>query len=381
MEPEPSLPGPPFGHQLTGHVVEWNELLAALDERPGLTVVSADPFSGASQVVAGVLPSLDAPHVLVDARGSSDALDLAMAIADAAVAALAPNARNWWIGDAPPSSREGLRLWRALGEAGLDPENIRLGSGAGRSGLEDALRLITVVTENAATLAIDHLGVMLASLRDRARREILDVLRTSRQRNSALDLVLVDHVDGLIDQALDDPQHPLFQAGVRVRITRPTPDRFIDDLAVTRPIVEGPVPFLRVAAELAAGVPAVIWRIAALAPASGEDSARAVAGWRTLRTMSEPSVTKQWDLLRRVHPAAPSLVAALSLGLPPHSVPVASKSVDDGLNRLRDMGLAWQPEPRRWALADPLLAAFARDHAPPWARRRSGHARRIQFQG
>lgn len=74
---------------------------------------------------------------------------------------------------------------------------------------------------------------------------------------------------------------------------------------------------------------------------------------------------QQWDLLRRAHPSAQTIVSAVSLDLKPHSLPLASKTVDDALNRLRDVGLAWQPAERSWAIADPLLAAYAREHAPP----------------
>jgi hypothetical protein len=37
---------------------------------------------------------------------------------------------------------------------------------------------------------------------------------------------------------------------------------------------------------------------------------------------------------------------------------------------MRDVGIAWQPAQRTWAIADPLLAAYAREHAQPWALRR-----------
>ncbi len=83
-------------------------------------------------------------------------------------------------------------------------------------------------------------------------------------------------------------------------------------------------------------------------------------------------------MLRRVHPAAQELVAAISLGLAPHSIRPAAKSANDGLGRLRDLGLAWQPERRRWAMADPLLLAYARTHPPAWAARRSPMARRVR---
>lgn len=65
----------------------------------------------------------------------------------------------------------------------------------------------------------------------------------------------------------------------------------------------------------------------------------------------------------------------MCLGLKPHQAPASSKTVYDVLNRLLGSGLAFQPEPRAWAFADPLLASWVRDHAPPWALRRSGYAR------
>ncbi len=135
---------------------------------------------------------------------------------------------------------------------------------------------------------------------------------------------------------------------------------------------------LRTAAELAAGVPALIWRTVDIAPRTGKHAVRATAGWQRLREMTSPSVGQPWDLLRRVHPSAQTLVAAISLGLAPHSIPAASKTAADGLNRLRDVGVAWQPESRRWAIADPLLAAFARQHAPPWVKRRRAYARHLR---
>lgn len=40
-------------------------------------------------------------------------------------------------------------------------------------------------------------------------------------------------------------------------------------------------------------------------------------------------------------------------------------------SRLRGLGVAWQPEERRWSLSDPLLASWVRENAPSWALRRS----------
>jgi hypothetical protein len=87
----------------------------------------------------------------------------------------------------------------------------------------------------------------------------------------------------------------------------------------------------------------------------------------------------QCELLRRVHPLAQPIIAAMSVRMRTHSIGANSKSVNEGLKRLREVGLAWRTERRYWALADPLVAALARDHAAPWAQRKShSHRRRAR---
>jgi hypothetical protein len=365
----------PDGQLLSGHVSEWGELLLLLEERRGLTVIVADPLSGTSALLAAALDSNTVPSVLVDARRCANSLDLAMAIADGAIAALAAEATAWWMGAAPPSSTAGLRISRLLSEQGIDPQALRSGEGPEVSRLREALELTSALAHGPVTLAIDHLGYMLASLRGTAGREILGALRVARQQTSNLDLMLVDHPGGPISQALSDQQHPLYRAGERLRLRRPTPSRIVEDLAITKPLVKAPVALLRSAAELAAGVPALTWQAIAMAPSDGEHPARALSGWEALRRATAVSVRREWDLLRRVHPAAQTIVGAISLGLKPHNAPSASKTVDDALNRLRDVGMAWQPAERTWAIADPLLSAYAREHAQPWALRRRAFAR------
>jgi hypothetical protein len=240
--------------------------------------------------------------------------------------------------------------------------------------LHEALQLTAALAQGPVVLAIDHVGNMLANLRGTAGREILGVLRAARQQTSDLDLVLVDQPQGPIGEALSDAQHPMYRAGERLRIRRPTPSRMVEDLVITRPLVKTPAALLRAAADLAAGVPALTWQVISMSP-DGENPARAVAGWEALRHATAASVRREWDLLRRVHPAAQTLVAAISLDLKPHSVPSASKTVDDGLNRLRNVGMAWQPAQRTWAISDPLLSAYAREHVQPWALRRRAYAR------
>lgn len=376
MVREPQTPPIPAGQLLTGHVAEWGGILEVLSERHGFIVVVSDPLSGTSSLLAEALTENDQPHLLVDARRCVDELDLAMAIGDAAISALAPEASDWWLGAAPPASTAGLRVWRSLSERGIDVSGLREGRGRGSHRLREALEVVSALASGAVVVAVDHLGIMLANLRRMRAREILGELRSARQHPAnQIDFVLVDHPHGPISEALGNTDHPLYLAAERLRITRPKPERFITDLAITKPLVETNIGLLRAAAELAAGVPALTWLIVSLAPPEGDDQARAVAGWQNLRRANSSSVRQQWDLLRRVHPAAQTIVSAISLDLKPHSLDLASKTVDDALKRLRDVGLAWQPEERSWALADPLLAAYAREHPPSWALRRRAYAR------
>jgi hypothetical protein len=287
------------GRPLAGHVAEWEELVAGLHEHVGLTVLAADPLSGTSLLLDVALKQSGERHVLVDARVCGGARDIAMAIADAAVGAMAREALAWWQGVGPPGSAGGLRLRRMLRDNGIDSEDLRNGTGQAPVLVRRALDLAAELATGHVVLAVDHLGSMLSNIREGPAREILDALRSGLQRNRDLALVLVDQPHGPIVRALRDRHH-----------------------------------------------------------------------WQRLRRIDATCVRQQWDQLRRIHPAAQMLVAATSVDIRPHSVPAASKTVDDGLNRLRDVGVAWQPQERTWAVADPLLAAFAREHVPPWAVRR-----------
>jgi hypothetical protein len=358
---------------LTGRIAEYQELLDVLDQRLGLTVIAGDPWSGTSALLAATIDELRGTRVLVDARSCSDSRDLAMAVADTAIAALAPEAAAWWTQAGPPASAAGLRLARTLRQIGIDPEDFRskAGTETGEHELSHAIELLLALTDDDALLVIDHFGLMLSSLSGRETRKLLGDLRAVRQRHPQLDLVLVEHPDGPAGKALEDRGHPLYHAGQLLRIRRPKSSRFVDDLVITRPWTGARVELIGAAAELASGVPALTWRILDLAPPRGQDEqTRALAGWRRLREITASLTAREWDLLRRAHSSAQPVVAAISVGLRPHAVAANPKSVNDALSRLRELGLAWQPQPRTWALADPLLAAWARDHAPPWAQRR-----------
>lgn len=350
---------------LTGHLSAYQGLIDLLAERPGLVVVDGDPWSGTSALLAAATDSLEVAYMWCDARPCSDGVDLAMAIADAAVAGLAPDAVGWWLGSAPPASTTGLRVAKAASPLGLDLEGLQRGAGPAPRLLSDAIELVVALDPEAA-LVIDHLGLMLSAMSPSDARELLGVLRAAHQRHPGLDLILVEHSGGTMSKALADHDHPMFRAGEPVHIRRPAPARFIGDLAVTRAWTDVPGELLGAAAELTAGVPALTWQVIELAHGEAE----ALPGWRRLRRATAPSTRRQWDLLRRVHPLAQSVVAAMAVGLRPHSVAANAKSINDALNRLRGLGVVWQPEERRWSLGDPLLRSWVRENAPPWALRR-----------
>lgn len=372
-----------------GQADAWNELLAVFSDRPGLTVLACDPLSGSSALLtaaAHVKPSAPgAPVVFVDAASAFSTADLAAMIAAQSVAVLRPGSAAWWRGEEPPASAAGLQLNKELHALGVDPERFRSFAQSDSSLLLAAIDLAADLAGGPVTVVIDHLGPCVSGMRGGDGRETLSLLRTGYQRHHDLDLVLVDYQGGPVVRALADPEHPMYHAGstlqipLMLHVARMTPQRFLAGLnqfgsPTSSPAPLFPAELLGAAAELANGVPAYIWKIAELAPTDLVEIDHVVAasaGWQQLRYLTAPSVASQWDLLRRLHPAAPALVAAMSAGQRPHSIPAAPKTRSDGLNRLRDLGIAWQPEPRRWAVSDPLLAAFAREHAPPWLHQRT----------
>ena len=355
---------------LLGHLSEYQRLLTVLDAQPGLVVLAADPLSGASAVVRLVLDELAAATVYVDARGALDEMDLGMAIGDAAVGALRPEASAWWSGTAPPSDREGLRLHRALSQQSIDLEDVRLGSGRGDRVLDVALELTARLAGGPVMLAIDHLDGVATKPRPSA-GDPLATLRASRQRIPDLHLLLVDRSGGPVQRALDDSEHPLYRGGQVERLRRADPSRFVDDLAVARPWTGASVVTIRTAAELAAGSPAYVWSIVDLAEDAGlEGPQGAVAAWRKLRALTAAQTAGQFDLLRAVHPVAQPVIAAVAAGLGAYALPLNDGRVRAALQNLAAVGAVWQPRDREWAVADPLLAAWSRDHAPPWIRRR-----------
>src|SRR6266487_1247525 len=126
---------------LTGRLAEYQELLDVLAERPGLTVISADPWSGTSALLATAISELDSAALVVDARGCNNSLDLAMAVSDRAVSAFIPDAAWWWIDGEPPAGAASLRLSRTLSEKGIELDGLRLGVGPGERRLSEAIEL------------------------------------------------------------------------------------------------------------------------------------------------------------------------------------------------------------------------------------------------
>jgi hypothetical protein len=366
----------PSAEALTGHLAEHSELATRIGERAGLTVVASDPWSGTSALLAS-LAADDSQAVLVDCRRAHDTLDLAGVVADAAVAKLDEDAYSAWLDVDLYASAAGRMLSRKLGPSGVDLEELHHTSGPALVRLRDAFELVTVLAPSPVVV-LDHLGSLLAAQPKGERDAIVSELRALRQAHRTLDLVLVEHAaTGVLGRALRSAEHPLYQAGKLVRIRRASAERIVSDLVITRAWTRVPQELLRQAATLAAGVPALTWRVVELAAseahADADPAQQAFAGWQKLRELTEPITARQWDMLRRLHPSAQHVAAVLSFELPPYTtVPASKKTVNDALHRLGEIGLVWQPKPRQWALSDPLLAAFAREHAPTWVRQLRG---------
>lgn len=114
---------------LVGRRAEYEELLLVMETGQGLIVVSADPWSGTSALLRAVNKETHTASVLVDARACQVQLDLAMAIADTAVAAFRPQSADWWRSENPPERADELRLLRALALESIDLDDLRLRNG------------------------------------------------------------------------------------------------------------------------------------------------------------------------------------------------------------------------------------------------------------
>ena len=370
-----SPPPAPPARWLLGRLSEHRELQARLVERPGLLVIEADPLSGTTGVVQHAVTELSYPSVYVDVRGTGDALDLAMLIADAAVTTLRPAAAPWWLGDDVPFDVEGLRLSRTLSARGVPLDELRDGAGPDLLRLREALQLVAEVANGNVLLVIDHLDSLLENITARAAEELLAVLRAERQASGSAELLLVGRPQGRLVDALHDPSAALFHAGQSIRMRRASPARIVDDLAVARPWTDLPVGTIRDAAELAEGAPAILWRILDLVRQVPAESAPLSTqwAWDRIEDLNQPVVAQQFELLGGAHRLAPTVVAALAHGVGPYEAPSNPKSVRDALSALRARGIVWSPEKGRWRIADPLLASWARSHSSSWVRRRARH--------
>jgi hypothetical protein len=199
------------------------------------------------------------------------------------------------------------------------------------------------------------------------------VLRAEHQRAGSVQQLLVGRTDGRLASALRDPEHPLYRAGANLQLKRPRPQRFVDDLeARPREWKDALLALLGAAAELADGASAYVWRtIDTVREGRTREERTALAAWQRLRERAEPSTAQQYRLLGSVHRAAPTVVSAIANGIGPYELPLNPKSVNDALARMRARGQVFSPEKQRWAVSDPLLAAWARETTPVWVRRRA----------
>jgi hypothetical protein len=317
--------------------------------------------------------------LLVDARACFGAIDLGMAIADEAVRAFAPDSAVYRARAAAPDSDDLFRVRRSLAMTGIAVDDVRDGTGDALSILRAGIDVAVALAGDArSVLVIDHLGRMLAGLRAAESRAILGVLRAAWQANASLDLMMVDFAGGAIERALRDRQHPLFQAGRLVPVHRPPAEAIAQSPASAGRVNGVDRSMLLEAARLTQGVPVLAWQVVDRASELpvGDATARAIRAWQIIRAERAPLLAREWDLLRAVHPAAQVVTAAMSLGVRPPAT-IADKTVRDARLKLRGVGTAWQPHPRKWSLASPLLAAWIVEGAASRTLRRRRPARSV----
>jgi len=379
-------PQAPAAHWLIGRLSEHRDLLDRLQAEPPLLVIEADPLSGTSALLALTVSDLETTTLAVDARAADGSLDLAQQIAATAVTAFAPDAAAWWNASSRVLDTPALRVAHRLEQAGISVESLRSAHrGGGETELRHALELAVLLAGGGPVLlAVDHLDALLERVDEPTSRRILGVLRAELQRpGSTLRMLLVGYTAGRLASAIADHSHPLYRAGEVIAARRPRPAQFTDDLAIARPWTDAPTPLIAVAAEIVAGAPAYVWRVVDEAQRAharlgrGDDDAAlraaAVGAWRRLRALAEPTCAQRYQELASVHPAAPLIVSALACGLGPYSLGLNNKRVYDATTRLRARGTIFKTAKRgSWAVSDPLLAAWAHDHAPPSVRRRYG---------
>lgn len=379
-------PQAPAARWLIGRLGEHRDLVARLQAEPPLLVIESDPLSGTSALLALTVRDLDTPRLTVDARTADSALDLAQQIATGAVSAFEPEAAAWWNGSSQVLDTPALRLEHRLAQAAIPADALRSAQAStGETELRHALELAVLLADgNPVLIAVDHLDALLHRVDEPTSRRILGILRAELQRpGSQLRLLLVGYCAGRLASAIKDPSHPLYQAGSIVAARRPLPAQFTDDLASASPGTDVAVAVVAAAAEIAAGAPAYVWRIVDETRRShphldeiddaGAVQVVTVGAWRRLRELAEPACAHRYQELASVHPAAPLIVSALASGLRPYSLGLNNKRVHDATTRLRARGTIFKAGARgSWTVSDPLLAAWARDHAPPSVRRRRG---------
>lgn len=378
MAVSPQTPNQPFpeARWLIGRLSEHRDLLARLDERPGLLVLEADPLSGTSALVALAIAEITEPAMIVDARALDSSADLAFAIASTAVQRFDPEAFAWWNGSSDVLDAPAVRLMNLVHTQGLGYEELREAR-IGRTGhayLRRALGFAALLAHGPAWLVIDHLDALLERVNEPTSIEILGVLRADRQNpGQPVDQLLIGRTDGRLAAALDDVENPMYRAGQKLRVRRARPSQFVDDLAIGHPWVDGPAEWVGAAADLAAGCPAYVWRLVDEAHRNvqeGDGPLDAVArSWQAMCRLSEPGYAQRYQELASINPASPLIVSAIANGVGPYALGLNSKRAHDALTRLRARGTIFAPKPRTWTISDPMLAAWARATPPPSLRR------------
>jgi hypothetical protein len=158
----------------------------------------------------------------------------------------------------------------------------------------------------------------------------------------------------------------LFGVGTELEITDPTTSRWRELVRVHHlPVHDEDLSWLLLRTDGQAQTTAqVLWR------ATGADSGSSWAArkvWQQLEAGSAERVRDQLALLRAVAPHAPALLGAIAVGRGPYITlhdDADPKQIKRSLDQLAYHGVIYQPQPRTWVLAEPLL----RDAYAEWNR-------------
>jgi hypothetical protein len=318
----------------------------------GVLTVVGHPGSGAEEAVQRIAEAErdGRSGIWLDARLYGDRETFLDALADKLLEhLLGPDApARWRAGELP--SRDALV---SLG--------TRRAAEVGRA-LSDLRARSQSVAELLALADGVPIGITWAHLlSDRAMGRLLWELRASvAGSNGSATLVLSTFP--ATRQLLLGPEAPLFGVGTQLELTDPTTSRWRELVQIHHlPVRDEDLLWLLLRTDGQARATGSILSMTRQASPNSLWAAREI--WESLATSARSRVAEQLSLVRAITSHGPALLAAVATGRGPYSALrryASAKQISRALDQLAFNGLIYQPKPRLWLLAEPVLRdAFA----------------------